>query len=505
MQNAPGSKPDLARKSILSMEKTTQTRLTVDIPAEEDDGPGLSPSQSLREQVEGILHGLEQVATNRMSAIELRSSAQEESRRIKGTLSRLGAEIRPIFETIRARLGPSLDDELTSLRQGMNSVERLLVEIATSAKAFDKTQDHVQTIEWWMMEREEELYMPYKKEGSPTLLVADFDEIASELPSAPPSQHNESEHEYLPLQRSIVDDSNVLSPGPGSMSRDATHGNSTDFTYAEILVDDYADPIIVEEPANIPLPVSNPDEDSSQHAAPALQSLRYLITPQGHERLFHYGREQNPEDTAFEGSQFNFVQEELLPDVWDSGQPHDRAAIEDSVTTHNLMCFSQWTSYGLPWRLQSRTDSGKWYPSYLLPVGRRFLRALMLNNFEATYLGISFGAKSNLLKDKKEDVQTAKAALINGWLWEPSCPVGEVDQSAITMQLFENRKHPSSIQATSNTENASHREQRRVLTTLRPRPLHHPSMSTIMPTQWYSAADSPPNRNDALSEEGANG
>lgn len=477
-------------KTISSMDGAAQTHSALDSPAEREGDPGLA-SRSERDQWNAMINGLQQVASHRSNAVDIRSGAQEEGRNLINLHSQLASQMVPIFEVVRARLAPVLGEDWHALVQNVNSAEDLFAQISKSMKVFDTAQERVQALEWRLLEKEERLYASYRVGGSPVSTMEDVGEVFSELSSVPLSP----EPEYLQSQREAMDNRNVFSPGPESRSRDATRGHSTILEDVPILSPDDSFLFSLDEPVNVPLPASHPDDEATQ---PESQSLQHSITQRAETQLLHY----NPEDTMCEGFQFESNDEEAAQALWPGSLPSRAEIAKNHPPTSTMMGFYQWISYGAPWRLWSST-TGLGYQNrvYLLPVDTRFLRSLMLNVFEATCLELSSAPRVLLLRDKVEDVQATRVALMNNWLWEPTCPVGEIDHSPFARPLFESRQQASSVQASSITENASKHHLAPVPTTPRPRPAHKSSMSTIVQLNWHTAANSPPNHIDPLLSE----
>lgn len=479
-----GSPRSVAQKSTLSMDRATQTRPVVDASTEWDEDTGVLVPVSGKDQLNAIIDGLQQVSRARSNAVDVRSGAQEEAIHLRNLHSQLALQVAAVFEFVRTRFTPALGEDWQTLAQDMTSAEDLFVRISESIKKFDTAQERVQTLEWRILEKEERLYAPYQVAGSPMSTIDDIGEVLSELSSVPLSPEPIDSHE-------VTSPRHELRPREGSRGHSAVLEDAPGPSSSDLPRFNFDDPI------NIPLPLSDPDDEAIRLAAPGPQVSSQLIMQEAEMRLLRYGDTPDPEEIRCEGFQFESNDGKVMQAPWPRGHPSWFEAASDHPKNYSMLGFYQWISYSTPWRAWSNTTALAYqHRAYLFPVDTKFLRSLMLNDFEATCLELSSAPRQCLLRDKFEDVPATRLALMNSWLWEPTCPVGEKDHSTFAGARLQSRRRESSIGASSITENASNYHLTPVPPILRPRPVHQPSMSTIVQRNWHASARSSPNNTD---------
>lgn len=473
-------------------DKYTQTALCVD--ATSTTGPTDSNTQSYvrKDELQTIVNGLQKIANVRMTALEVRSDAQEESRYMRTLYEQQWAEVQKLITTAVETLPPLSDGLLTTLREGASQISESIQKIQTSWRSFEKAQGRVQMLEWRIKEEEEELYIPYVTSGSPAINIANLseDDVDSELSSVPLSPSSADSQ----LPEKAKGSAEVHSP-PGELtSRDATHGESH-FIATDPSAVVSRDPAKVEQHDYGSLHVL--DNEGLKEWVPSSQSLRYIHTHLANQRLQRFAGHSNPEaieEICAEGGQFADEDKGLTERQASEDQCLANLAPNYSIHRNDLLGMFTWATDGVAWTLQTRSS---WRRSRLSTYNARVLRALVMHHHEAVYYGTAPEARTSFLNDGSNDKSSIRRSLLYSWLWEPN--MGAYALSRLNSTLAEDAHETESTQASSITEHGSLSPEAASLNFHAHVP-HKSSMSTIMAPTRQQIIETPTNIRRSIDE-----
>lgn len=376
---------------------------------------------------------LQKLAANRMAVMGLRSNAQEQSKAIRRLYIQVFDDVSSVVAVLKEHTPGQVATESGQLSDRIDAISSQLRSIEEARKVFHKSQERLLSVEWKMMEGENNLYPEYQGKESPHISEDDTSDNISNLASIPIPSSSDEEQPVQALE------SPALSPVQYEDLRDAL--TEAVVSGAGTLSNEQIEPIQLRLEQKLDGELLNLERSDMRDISLTLSTAAGQVAPAstapGRISLFiGTPAEMRPRNYVTRqelccigiGSQFSDISE-YIPSAKQDGENETPLTSEDVPTaTYTVSGISRWLAYGSPW---SSFATDRQHHSYHLPGGMSTLQGIMIKNYESVVLGLPMSEQLHYMTDLvDEEFNTPRSLLLHNWLWDP---VSRFDRASFVM------------------------------------------------------------------------